>query len=64
MALSGMHRKSAIRALRQGYERGRERRGRGGSGEGVARLRLQPFLPEIVPILEQHGELQLDAETR
>ncbi len=27
VALSGLHRKSAIRALRQGYERGSERRG-------------------------------------
>lgn len=79
VALSGMHRKSAIRALRQGYGRGRERRGRKRvyTGAVVAALvevwrvcgcicgkRLQPFLPEVVPILEQHGELQLDEETR
>lgn len=79
VALSGMHRKSAIRALRQGYVRGRERRGRKRvyTGAVVAALvevwrvcgcicgkRLQPFLPAVVPILEQHGELHLDAETR
>ena len=79
VALSGLHRKSAIRALRQGYERGRERRGRKRvyTGSVVAALvevwrvcgcicgkRLQPFLPEVVPILEQHGELQLDDESR
>jgi hypothetical protein len=39
-ALSGLHRKSAIRALRQGHERGRKRRGRKGvcTGAVVAAL--------------------------
>ena len=70
VALSGMHRKSAIRTLRQGYERGRERRGRKRvyTGAVVTALvevwricgcicgkRLRPFLPEVVPILEKHG---------
>jgi hypothetical protein len=26
--------------------------------------RLQPFLPELVPLLEQHGQLHIDATTR
>ena len=79
VALSGMHRKSAIRALRQGYVRGREQRGRKRvyTGAVVSALvevwqvcgcicgkRLQPFLVEVVPKLEQHGELQLDDESR
>lgn len=79
VALSGLHRKSAIRTLRQGYMRSRERRGRKRvyTGAVVSALvevwricgcicgkRLQPFLPEVVPLLERHGELQLDEETR
>lgn len=79
VAVTGMHRKSAIRALRQGYQRGRERRGRKRTYTGavVAALvqvwqvcgcicgkRLQPFLPEMVVVLERHGELVLDEETR
>ena len=79
VAVTGLHRKAAIRRLRQGYQRGRAQRGRTRryTGATVAALetvwrvcgcicgkRLQPFLPEVVPILEAHGELQLDAETR
>jgi hypothetical protein len=79
VALSGLHRKAAIRALRQGYKQGRERRGRKrvytGAVVSVLRAiwrvcgcicgkRLQPFLPEMVAVLEHHGELTLDAETR
>lgn len=79
VAVTGLHRKSAIRTLRQGYQRGREPRGRPRTytGASVAALetvwrvcgcicgkRLQPFLREVVPILEAHGELQLDAGTR
>ena len=79
VATTGLHRKAAIRALRHGYQRGREPRGRPRvyTGTAVAALvtvwricgcicgkRLAPFLPEVVPILEQHGELSLDEETR
>jgi hypothetical protein len=79
VALSGLHRKSAIRALRQGYQRGAERRGRKRvyTGAVVSALvaiwrvcgcicgkRLQPFLPEMVVVLERHDELMLDEETR
>jgi hypothetical protein len=78
-AVTGLHRKSAIRVLRQGYERSRERRGRKRqySGTVVASLvaiwricgcicgkRLQPFLPEMVSVLERHGELALDEQSR
>ena len=79
VAVTGLHRKSAIRALRKGYQRGRERRGRKRTYTGavVAALveiwrvcgcicgkRLQPFLPEMVTVLERHDELVLDEETR
>lgn len=79
VAVSGLHRKAAIRALRHGYEDQRERRGRKRiyTGAVIAALasvwrvcgcicgkRLQPFLAEIVPILERHDELRLDAATR
>jgi len=79
VAVTGLHRKAAIRRLRQGYQRGRERRGRKRrySGAVVAVLaevwrvcgyicgkRLQPFLPEIVAVLERDGDLVLDEETR
>lgn len=79
VAVTGMHRKAAIRALRHGYGRGRERRGRPPvySGATIAALaevwriagcicgkRLAPFLPELVAALERHGELALDGETR
>lgn len=79
VAVTGLHRKAAIRRLRQGYQQGREPRGRPRSYTGAAvgalvtvwrvcgcicGKRLAPFLPEIVPILEQHGELQLDDETK
>jgi hypothetical protein len=79
VAVMGMHRKAAIRALRGGYGLGRERRGRPPvySGATVAALaevwhiagcicgkRLAPFLPELVAVLERHGELVIDAETR
>lgn len=79
VAVTGLHRKSAIRALRQGYQRQRERRGRkrtytGAVVEALVKIwrvcgcicgkRLQPFLPEMVVVLERHGELLLDEETR
>jgi hypothetical protein len=79
VALSGMHRKSAIRLLAHGYQRGQERRGRKRryTGAVVAALadiwricgcicgkRLQPFVGEMVTVLERHGELVLDEATR
>lgn len=79
VAVTGLHRKSAIRALRGGYQQGRERRGRKRkyTGAVVAALveiwrvcgcicgkRLQPFLPEVVAALERHGEMVLDEDTR
>lgn len=79
VAVTGLHRKSAVRALRQGYQRGRERRGRKRKYTGavvsalvdvwrvcgcICGKRLQPFLPEMVAVLERHGELVLDEETR
>jgi hypothetical protein len=30
----------------------------------ICSQRLQPFLPDLVPLLERHGQLQLDEETR
>jgi hypothetical protein len=79
VAVTGMHRKHAIRLMRQGYQRERERRGRkreytGAAVSGLMAVwrvsgcicgkRLAPFLPELVASLERHGELSLDQETR
>lgn len=79
VATTGFHRKHAIRALRQEYQSGRERRGRGRTYTGtvvsallkvwdicgrICGKRLQPFMPEIVDRLERFDELQLDEETR
>lgn len=79
VAITGFHRKHAIRVLRQGYQRGRERRGRrrtysGGVVSALVEIwricgcicgkRLQPFLPEMVRSLERHGELKMDDETK
>ena len=77
---TGYHRKHAIRRLRQGIpECRRERRGRQRTytGDVVRALaeiwhicgylcgkRLQPFIPEMVTVLERHNELVLDPETR
>ena len=78
VSVTGMHRKSAIRALRRGYVRQPKRRGRQRTYDGsvVAALvqiwrvcgcicgkRLQPFLPEMVKVLRRHGELCLDARS-
>lgn len=77
--LTGDHRKSLIRALRQGYSQRAERRGRprAYAGETVRQLvkvwhiyggicgkRLQPFLAEGIKVLERHQELTLDEATR
>jgi hypothetical protein len=79
VATTGFHRKHAIRVLRQGYQRGKEHRGRRRTYGGavisalveiwricgcICGKRLQPFLPEMVHILERHGELTLDDETK
>lgn len=79
VALTGFHRKHAIRVLRQGYplhpaRRGRRRAYSGSAVNALAQVwevcgricgkRLQPFLAEIVPILERWEELQLDETTR
>ncbi len=79
VAVTGMHRKAAIRALGRGYEQGGERRGRralytGGVVSALVEVwrvagcicgkRLAPFLPELVRALERHGELLLDEETK
>lgn len=77
---TGCHRKHAIRLLGQEIEScRRERRGRQRtySGESVRVLvgvwriagricgkRLQPFLPVLVAVLERHGEVVLEVETR
>ena len=75
--VTGLHRKAAIRLLhRLGQPRAGKRRGRPrkyGTGEAEAlrvvweasdRLcsrRLQPFLPEMVKAIRQHGEQIIDA---
>jgi Integrase core domain len=80
VAATGCHRKHAIRRLRQGIpECRRERRGRKRTYTGdvvghLARIwkicghicgkRLQPFLPEMVAVLERHEELVIDAESK
>ncbi len=80
VALTGYHRKSAIRLLVNGHKpKSRDRRGRPSvyTNEVKAALitvwgvcgkicskRLVPFLPEIVDALERHGELRLTEETR
>jgi hypothetical protein len=79
VAITGFHRKHAIRVLRQGYQCRRERRGRRRiySGTVISVLveiwricgcicgkRLQPFLPEMVESLQRHGELSLDEGTK
>jgi hypothetical protein len=79
-AVTGFHRKHAIRALRQGVAScPRERRGRQRTYTGavvnalvaiwrisgcICGKRLQPFLPEMVKTLERHEELKLDTETK
>ena len=77
--VTGLHRKAVIRLLHRlrhpgaGKRRGRPRK----YGTGVAEMlrvvweasdrlcskRLQPFLPEMVKVLRQHGEQRFDAAT-
>ncbi|MEM1907689.1 MAG: transposase family protein [Thermosphaera sp.] len=79
VALTGCHRKSAIRLLRHGYRPPRlDRRGRPRRYAPdvkatllavweacgyICSKRLAPFLPEIVAVLKRHGELRLRPET-
>jgi hypothetical protein len=77
MQVTGLHRKAAIRLLnrtnqpRTGKRRGRPRK-YGSDVTGMLKVvweasdrlcskRLQPFLPEMVRILRQHGEQRVDA---
>jgi hypothetical protein len=78
--VTGHHRKAAIRRLAQGYQKGppnRQGRPKEYGLEVVAALkevweasdrlcsrRLQPFLPELVPVLERHGELEIAPAVR
>lgn len=80
VAATGYHRKHAIRKLRKGIpEYPRERRGRQRTYTGdvvralgeiwricgcICGKRLQPFIPEMVTVLERHDEVIVDPETR
>lgn len=79
VAVTGLHRKAAIRRLRQQNQPKRERRGRQKiyTGSVVSALtkiwricggicgkRLQPILADMVTSLERHQELALDQETK
>lgn len=79
VAVTGLHRKAAIRRLRQQSKPNREYRGRPKTytGSVVAALaqiwricgcicgkRLQPILADMVASLERHNELKLDDETK
>jgi hypothetical protein len=79
VAVTGLHRKAAIRALRRQSKSNREYRGRRKTytGSVVAALsqiwricgclcgkRLQPILADMVASLERHDELILDEETK
>jgi len=80
VAITGYHRKYAIRLLKHGRKQPRrEKRGRSKvyQGEVISALikvwevcdricsrRLHPFLPEIVAVLEREGELVLSEETK
>ncbi|MFC1970416.1 hypothetical protein ACFLV0_00520 [Chloroflexota bacterium] len=77
--VTGLHRKAAIRLLHRlrqpgvGKRHGRPRRYGTGVAEALRAVweasdrlcskRLQPFLPEMVKVLRQHGEQQFDAST-
>jgi hypothetical protein len=76
--VTGLHRKGAIRLLRRPRQSGiSKRRGRPAVYKGlmeplrvvweasdrVCSKRLQPFLPEMIRVLRQHGEHQIDAST-
>lgn len=80
VAVTGYHRKHAIRILRRGPKpKRRKKPGRRKVYQGevievliqiweicgrICSKRLKPFLPEIVAVLERHAELNLSDETR
>ena len=74
--VTGLHRKAAIRLLnRPDAPRGNKRHGRPAmykdvlqpliaiweASDRLCSKRLQPFLPEMIRVLRQHGEQQIDA---
>jgi hypothetical protein len=76
--VTGMHRKAAIRLLnRPSQPRAGKRRGRPAkykdiipplkaiweASDRLCSKRLQPFLPEMLKVLRQHGEQRIDAST-
>ena len=77
--VTGYHRKSAVRLLRHPPKASGRRRGRARkygadlvpplkvAWEAIDRCcstRLAPFLPELIPILERHKELELSEAMR
>jgi hypothetical protein len=80
IAVTGYHRKYAIRVLKHGPPRSKgKRKGRTATYRGevvkvlediweicgrICSRRLHPYLPEIVKVLERHNELQIDDETK
>ena len=73
--VTGYHRKAATRLLRSTASQGKTRRGRPSvykdtmlplkaiweASDRLCSKRLQPFLPEMVKVLRQHGEQRIDA---
>ena len=80
IAITGSHRKYAIRLLRRGYPaRKKKRSGRKKKYQGdvvqvlaqiweicgrICSKRLKPFLPEMVAVLERHKEMEFTAEVK
>jgi len=80
VATTGYHRKYAIRLLKRGVKPRRSKKpGRSKTYQGevvialvkiwaicdeICSRRLHPFLPEIVAVLERHGELKLSEATK
>lgn len=80
VAATGYHRKYAIRLLKHGSgpramkKKGRPKKYTGKVVEALIEIweicgricskRLQPFLPEMITVLERHQEIQLSAETK
>jgi hypothetical protein len=77
--VTGYHRKSAIRLLRHEPKGSDKRRGRPKvygpdlvpglrvaweAADRICSKRLAPFLPELIPILERHQELEVSQEVR
>jgi len=64
VALTGYHRKSAIRLLRNGRKpKHLDRLEVWEACGGICSKRLAPFLPEIVAVLKQKGVLKIRPET-